>query len=62
MENLNGGFVVTVKEGGGDVRGTAKSSSELLTEASMSMSLAILETLGPSRKFSFILPRHCIWF
>ena len=31
--------------------GGGTSSSELLTEASMSMSLAILETLGPSSKY-----------
>ena len=44
----NSCFVTPVKEEGGKVG--ARSGSELLTEASMSMSLAILETLGPFRK------------
>ena len=49
-ENSNAGFVKTDMGGGDGKGGAAKKGSELLTEASISMSLAILETLGPSRE------------
>lgn len=53
--NVNGGFVLTTQDkaraGDNHAVGGGTSSSELLTEASMSMSLAILETLGPSSKY-----------